>query len=765
MNSNNGKVLPAVQVYDNLNGNWPLLRSGIAQILEKLDDGMTIARYMELYTAIHNYCADASKTVSADSFGDRSVSVLGEALYNNLVLYLSKYLEQLRQQLPFYDSAEIALEAYAASWKKYTTAAGFLNHLFRYLNRYWVKLKNQFTEAYVYDVYTLCLVSWQQHIFQYVSKDLLQDLLRLFTKLRHYEPVDMKDVKICIESITSLSFDKTDLSKPTLKLYKDFFERQFLSATQTFYEDEAARFIQSCSVVDYMKKAETRLSEEEELVKLYLHESTLQPLLRVVENTLITLHASTLHEAFPGLLEDGRLEDVVRMYQLLSRTDNGLQPLRVAFEMCVRKSGLASVDNVVAATNPGEDTDPHAYLHALLSVYERYRKIVTSAFNGDSEFTKYLDNACREFINRNAVCKTSSSRSPELLARYTDAVLRRNSKTGDTEDIEQVLSSVMIVFRYVEDKDVFQKFYAKFLAKRLVNGTSTSEDSESSMLSKLKEACGFEYTNKLQRMIQDIGLSSDLTDAFHAQQPSKLSPIDFNILVLSTSSWPLSSSSTTFRLPNELAELHDAFQNFYQNKHSGRKLNWLMHLSKGEMKAKFGDSSSTTYILQVSTYQMGVLLLYNAADSYTFAELQQNTELSATYLSGILRIFLRAKILVQQGNNKLDDPSTVFALNRQFRSRRIRLPLNLPIKTEQKQESAETQKTIKEDRKLLLQSAIVRIMKARKTLKHVVLVKETIDQIKSRFKPEVADIKRCIDILIEKEYLERQGRDEYVYLA
>ena|SRR6185437_16352834 len=44
----------------------------------------------------------------------------------------------------------------------------------------------------------------------------------------------------------------------------------------------------------------------------------------------------------------------------------------------------------------------------------------------------------------------------------------------------------MTVFKYVEDKDVFQKFYSKMLAKRLVNGTSASEDAESSMISKLK---------------------------------------------------------------------------------------------------------------------------------------------------------------------------------------------------------------------------------------------------------------------------------------
>lgn len=72
----------------------------------------------------------------------------------------------------------------------------------------------------------------------------------------------------------------------------------------------------------------------------------------------------------------------------------------------------------------------------------------------------------------------------------------------------------MIVFTYIEDKDVFQKFYSKWLARRLVQQTSASDDAESTMISKLKTACGFEYTSKLQRMFLDVGVSKDLNETF-----------------------------------------------------------------------------------------------------------------------------------------------------------------------------------------------------------------------------------------------------------
>jgi Cullin family len=64
--------------------------------------------------------------------------------------------------------------------------------------------------------------------------------------------------------------------------------------------------------------------------------------------------------------------------------------------------------------------------------------------------------------------------------------LIHSTRNPDELELEESLNRVMIIFRYVEEKDVFQNFYSKMLAKRLVYGLSASDDAEATMISKLK---------------------------------------------------------------------------------------------------------------------------------------------------------------------------------------------------------------------------------------------------------------------------------------
>lgn len=761
--------MPQTPHKDDLDETWTFLEKGIDSVMLNLEGGLDMKSYMALYTAVHNFCT-SQKAVTNGQGGlqaHRGAHLLGEELYKLLGEYLARHLRDVYVQSENH-TGEALLGFYIRQWARYTTAAKYINHIFKYLNRHWVKREIEEGKKNVYDVYTLHLVKWKDDFFQRVHEKVMAAVLELVEKQRNGETIDQSQIKSIVDSFVSLGLDENDSTKSTLEVYRFYFEKPFIAATRTYYDNESRQFVAENSVVEYMKKAEARLEEEKARVGLYLHPDITKSLTETCLDALVTAHSGLLRDEFQVLLDNERQDDLARMYRLLSRIKDGLDPLRAKFETHVRKAGLAAVEKVAAG---GDSFEPKMYVDALLQVHKRYQNLVNDAFNGESEFVRSLDNACREFVNRNSVCKSSSTKSPELLARYTDSLLKKGAKSAEESELEDMLVQIMTVFKYIEDKDVFQKFYSKMLAKRLVHVSSVSDDAETSMISKLKEACGFEYTNKLQRMFQDIQISKDLNASYKDWQNKVLDDedrkrlVDAHFQILGTGFWPLNPPSTDFLAPPEIVKTAERFQSFYFDKHSGRKLTWLWQLCKGEVKANYIKNTKVPYTFQVSTFQMGILLLFNEHDSLEYSDIQKATSLAPEILDPNLSIFLRARVLTASPEGAKPQPGTTFTLNYNFKNKKIKVNLNIQIKSEQKVESDDTHKTIEEDRKLLLQSAIVRIMKSRKKMKHVQLVQEVIQQVKSRFPPKVPDIKKNIEALMEKDYIERLDGDEIAYIA
>ncbi|KAH8884799.1 Cullin-domain-containing protein [Thozetella sp. PMI_491] len=760
--------MPSQPARDDIDNTWTYLQKNINRIMTNLQDGINMETYMGTYSAVHNFCTSQKAigfSLQQSNFqtgAHRGAHLLGEELYKKLSDYLTTHLNGLLEESKMHTD-EALLAFYIREWQRYTVAAKYIHHLFRYLNRHWVKREMDEGKKHVYDVYTLHLVQWRHVLFEKVAEKVMNAVLKLVEKHRNGETIEYNQIKQVVESFVSLGLDEGDSTKTTLEVYRYHFERPFLEATKVFYQNESRQFVADNSVVEYMKKAEARLDEEEERVKLYLHPDIAMQLKKTCNQVLIGDHSNLLRDEFQVLLDNDREEDMARMYSLLSRIPDGLEPLRAKFEAHVRKAGLAAVAKVAA---DADKLDPKVYVDALLDVHTQYQGLVKRAFTDEAEFTRSLDNACREFVNRNDVCKSGSNKSPELLAKYTDILLRKSSTGVEEAELENTLTQIMTVFKYIEDKDVFQKFYSRMLARRLVHSNSSSDDAETSMISKLKEACGFEYTNKLQRMFQDMQISKDLNTGFKEHlQGLGHKGLDSQYSILGTGFWPLTPPNTTFNPPEEINADCERFSRFYKNKHEGRKLTWLWQLCKGEVKANYCKGAKMPYTFQVSIYQMAILLLFNDKDKHTYEEIAETTQLNSEALDPSLGILLKAKVLLIGPDGDKPGPGKTFALNFDFKNKKLRVNLNVGMKSESKQEEAETNKTIEEDRKLLLQSAIVRIMKARKRMKHQQLVSETINQIRQRFMPKVSDIKKCIEILLDKEYLERLDDDDLGYLA
>lgn len=99
--------------------------------------------------------------------------------------------------------------------------------------------------------------------------------------------------------------------------------------------------------------------------------------------------------------------------------------------------------------------------------------------------------------------------SEQFLSRYLPLTLQKT----DTE-IATVLDKTITVFRYVTEKDVFERYYKGHLAKRLLQSRSVSDDAEREMLGRLKVECGYQFTQKLEGMFNDIKLSAEAMESY-----------------------------------------------------------------------------------------------------------------------------------------------------------------------------------------------------------------------------------------------------------
>ena len=113
-------------------------------------------------------------------------------------------------------------------------------------------------------------------------------------------------------------------------------------------------------------------------------------------------------------------------------------------------------------------------------------------------------------------------------------------------------------------------------------------------------------------------------------------------MVFTSNSYPFSDSSN-FISPVELKLTLDSFTEFYTHRHNSRKLTWLYQHSKGELHTYF---TSQKYILQVSTYQMVILLLFNKVLTWTVERIQDETQIDLELLRQILVGLLKIKLLI-----------------------------------------------------------------------------------------------------------------------
>lgn len=745
---------------------------------------VTRDEWQNLFWEVHSVC----------SWDEKSSVKIHKALEQEITLFISNAQKRVLQ----HREESALLKAYISEWTKYFTQCDYLPKPFQAMEMEGTSNKPKKRNQEGNRVQLLMLQSWNALIFENVRDMLLSAAMKFLYNERSGEAFDSQLVIGVRESFVNLS---TEVSNK-LRIYQDHFEKSYISKAVEFYKVHGQDYLSKNGVQNYMKYAHTKLLEEERRAQRYLETrkgcTSVQQLMDACVNVLVQDHNDTIVAECPKLIASGEVEKLSLMFSLLDRITSGVEPMLTDIEEYIFDSGIADMKACVEIIT----TDSEKYVEELLSLFNRFSKLIEDAFHDDPRFLTARDKAYKKVVNDISVFKLDfpsnkaragpsskthpESKCPELLANYCDMLLRKtpHSKKMTSEEIEEKLHNVLLVLKYVQNKDVFMRYHKTHLTRRLILETSADSEKEENMVEWLRDVgMPAEYVNKLARMFQDIKVSEDLNMEFKDIYKGASSQVAdmVSIKVLNAGAWSRSSERVPVSLPTELEDFIPDCEEFYRRKHNGRKLYWHHIMSNGVIVFQ---NSVGKYELEVTTFQMAVLFAWNQRpeEKISFESLRLATELPDSELRRTLwslvafprikRQLLMCYPAVKSPKDFLE--GTLFGVNKDFglvkggklqKRGKVNLIGRLQLTTEKTKE--EDNESIVALRILRTQEAIVKIMKMRKKMLNAALQTELVEILKNMFIPPKKMIKEQIEWLIEHRYMKRDddNRNLFVYLA
>lgn len=748
---------------------------------------VTKPEWQDLFWLVHSVCL----------WDEKGASKVHKALQEDILWFIKE--AQMRVLSHQEDSA--LLKAYIAEWSKFFTQCRYLPQPFGQLeNTLQGKGSGRPAKTAVDEsiVRKLMLDSWNQSIFSNIKFRLQDSAMKLVHSERNGEDFDTQLVIGVRESYVNLSSNNDD----KLKIYRENFEKAYIDATESFYKAKASEFKQQNGVQSYMKYADCKLKEEEKRAERYLENSkdckSVETLVEYCVHVLVFEHKEEIISQCPSMIQNYETQNLHLMFSLLDRIDQGILDMLRYLEKHIKDQGKEDMKAVADIIT----TDSEQYVEKLLELFSRFSLLVTEAFDDDPRFLTARDKAFEEIVNDTSIFKLeltskskggagmkpiqAESKCPELLANYCDMLLRRTpiSKRLTSEEIEKKLKDVLLVLKYVKNKDVFMRYHKVHLTRRLILESSADSEKEENMVDWLREVgVPADFVNKLQRMFQDIKVSEDLNQEFkEAHRLNNESLADsINLKILNAGAWARSSDRVAVTLPMELEDYIPEVEEFYRQKHRGRKLQWHHLMSNGIVS--FANKVGR-YDLEVTTFQMAVLFSWNERpeDRISYESLKLATELPDSELTKTIFSLVqfpklkRQVLLCAPEAKKLTDitEASTFWINQQFclvKSNKLqargKLSLigRLQLTTERGRE--EDNESIVQLRILRVQEAIVKILKMRKSISNAALQTELVEILKNMFLPSKKMIKEQIEWLIEHKYVRREDNDinQFVYMA
>mmetsp|Transcript_41719 Transcript_41719/g.117933 ORF Transcript_41719/g.117933 Transcript_41719/m.117933 type:complete len:751 (-) Transcript_41719:296-2548(-) len=654
-------------------------------------------------------------------------------------------------------SGEDFLRKLADFWEKHTMLVYWMQRVFQYLDRFFTKNSSDYP-----DLFLLALRSFEETVYKVLKDRCAASLIDAVNQERDGREIDQDVVRSviemlctvgCVEPVVAKHKDHLSWQSTSTGVYKTDFEPLLLSTTSAYYRAKVTGWLAECSCPRFLEEVKRRLDDESRRLDRYLHRSSEQELRVVVQRELILSTAKQLVEMDTGcqaMFRNQRYDELTLMYKLFRHEPSMLPHMTSVMEPYIQERCTKTVEDQQMVENP------EVYVKEVLDLKTELDEMVARCFDNDSGFQKARNNGLEHVLNKDTRCA-------KYTAIFCDHELKKGLKGRSEDEMVSLVNQVVSLFAHLKDKDIFLDVYKRALSRRLLNKLSVSNDAEDAFIQKLKVECGQQAIQKLASMFMDMNLSDQLQDEYnklsHGGTPNG---IGFDVRILQTNAWPEKADDTNIVPCEEMVTCVQTFESFYHSKHSGRRLRWLYNMGSVELTATCFQKK---HILVVSAYQCLALMLFNKERELTLKEICDATALPKEECKRqVLSMTVpKHRLLLKSGSSKDLEDDTRLEVNAGFATDKIKVVVGLIKKEEKAAETAVAEAPT--ERRHVIDAALVRIMKSRKTLDHNSLIEEVFRQC-TLFKPQPSQIKTQIEHLIGREFLKRdpEKRNIYIYL-
>lgn len=625
------KTVPKADPNEYYNSVWKKLEVSLSAIFA--DEKLPYSNE-ELYRGVENVCRQ-----------EKAAELYGK-LENTCQLNVQHNINEPLIQISDSDNAVVVLQSVVSAWKRWNKQLETVRSIFFYLDRSYL-----LHSASKLSIDEMGIHEFRTNVFksQQLKSKILQGACDLVNADRDGDGLARND---------SLYRDAIKMFH-SLAVYTKFFEPSLMSESEQYYVSWAERVVSSTDLAGYIESCVKLIDQELRRCDMFdLDQTTKKALEQYLEDILVDQRQTHLLavDDVGDLLSKDRADTMSQLYTLLQRRRLG-EKLRPGFEAFIVKKGSEIVFD--------EEREQEMVVR-LLDFKKKLDLILEKSFRWHEGLGHSLREAFETFINKskrsNMTWGTDNPKPGEMIAKYVDMVLKGGTKVvrtsgvgtedapkapdneyqeGESEDedveIGKQLDQVLDLFRFVHGKAVFEAFYKRDLARRLLLGRSASSDAEKSMLTRLKSGmletnphlfdvtdrspeCGAGFTHNLEQMFKDIEMAREEISSYKSmlEERQTRTTFDLSVNVLSSSAWP-SYPNVTINVPENVLKATGSFEQHYKMKHSGRKLEWKHALAHCQLKAIFPKGSKE---IVVSCFQAVILTAFNRNDSMSYADLQ-----------------------------------------------------------------------------------------------------------------------------------------------